>query len=240
MIVFKKIFFFIFLIINNCFLYAQTADEIISKHVELIGGENWKKTKSIVTLGTYNYGGMVFSFTSFAKAPDLYKYVVSLNGKNYTQSYDGKNGWKLDGFNNDSIPTFLAGKAARAMANENDVELESPLINYKKKGHHAFSEGLDTVENSACFKIKFISKDGDTAIYFFNNQNYELLMKSAVSKNAEMKNAMLDTYYSDYRAVSGIKIPFKSISKVNEQTILTVTIDKVELNAPVKEDIFDP
>jgi hypothetical protein len=238
--VFKKIFLFIFLLINSYLLNAQTADQIISKHIEFVGGKNWKKINSIVASGKYNYGGMGFSFNSYSKAPDLYKYVVSLNGKNYTQSYDGKKGWKIDGFNNDSIPTFLTGKAAREMANENDVELESPLIDYTKKGHNAISEGLDTVENIICFKIKFIKKDNETETYFFNAQDYELIMKKAVSKNAEMKKAIINTYYSDYRSVNKIKIPFKSISKVNDQTILTATIDKVELNVSLPDKIFQP
>jgi hypothetical protein len=99
---------------------------------------------------------------------------------------------------------------------------------------------LDTVENIICFKIKFIKKDNETETYFFNAQDYELIMKKAVSKNAEMKKAIINTYYSDYRSVNKMKIPFKSISKVNDQTILTVTIDKVELNVPISDSIFEP
>jgi hypothetical protein len=67
-----------------------------------------------------------------------------------------------------------------------------------------------------------------------------LIMKSAVSRNEEMKNAIINTFYSDYRSVNGLKIPFKSLSKVNDQTILTVTIDKVELNVSVPDSIFKP
>jgi hypothetical protein len=236
----KKLFFSFLVLFCAYTIKAQTPDQIISKHIEFIGGENWKKIKSIVTSGKYNYGGTEFSFTSYSKAPDLYKYVVSLNGKNYTQSFDGNKGWKMDGFNNDTTPTFLNGKAARAMANEADVELESPLMDYKKKGHKAILEGIDTIQSILCFKIKFTKNNGETETYFFNTRSYELMMKSAVSKNEEMKNAIINTFYSDYRSASGLQVPFKSISKVNEQTILTVTIDKVELNAPVPDSIFQP
>lgn len=236
----KKLFFFFSIFFCSYTIKAQTPDQLISKHIEFIGGENWKKINSIVSSGKYNYGGMEFSFTSYSKAPNLYKYVVSLNGKNYTQSFDGNKGWKMDGFNNDTIPTLLNGKAALEMANEADVELESPLMDYKKKGHKAILERTDTIQSISCFKIKFTKNDGETETYFFNTRSYELIMKSAISKNEEMKDAIISTFYSDYRSVNGLKIPFKSISKVNEQTILNVTIDKVELNVSVEDSIFQP
>ncbi|MEO5569561.1 MAG: hypothetical protein ABIT08_17880, partial [Bacteroidia bacterium] len=68
--------------------------------------------------------------------------------------------------------------------------------------------------------------------------NFELVMKRAVSKNVEMKNAEIEIYYSDYRTISGIKIPFKSISKVEGQTILTAMVEKVEINVPLKDSTF--
>ena len=89
--------------------------------------------KTIIDSGTYDYGGIVFPFISYSKAPDLYKYVVSSNGKSFVQAFDGNEGWKIDGFKNETKKTILTGKAATAMANEADVELESPLINYKRK-----------------------------------------------------------------------------------------------------------
>jgi hypothetical protein len=218
---------------------AQTAQQVISKYIEFTGGEKqWKTVKSIKTSGTYNYGGKLFPFTTYSKAPDLYKVVVTLNDKYFMQAYDGKEGWKIDAFNDQTKPTLILGKPSRAMMNEADVEIESPFINYIKKGHHAIPEGKDTVDAKECFKIKFIRNEGDTETYFFNCKNFELVMKKAASKNTEMKDAVLDTYYSDYREVSGIKFPFNSISKLKEQSILAVTIEKLEINADISDKEF--
>ena len=236
----KKLFFFFSIFIYSFSIKAQTAEQVISKYIEFTGGTQWKKITSVITSGKYNYGGMEFSFISYSKAPDLYKYAVSLNGKNYIQSYDGIKGWKIDGFNNDTTPTFLTGTSAIAMANEAEVELESALIDYSKKGHKAILEGIDTIQTIACFKIKFARKDSETETYFFNTKSYELVMKKAVSKNAEMKKVIIDTFYSDYRTETGVKIPFKSVSKANEQTILTVMIEKIRMNEPVSDKIFQP
>jgi hypothetical protein len=222
-------------------LHAQKTDEIISKYILFIGGEEkWKAIKTIILSGTYNYGGMEFSFTSYSKAPDLYKYIVPSGGKYFAQAFDGEKGWKIDGFKNESTKTILTGKAARAMANEADVELENPFIEYQKKGNKVTLEGTDSVEGQLCFKLKLVRNDGDTETYFFDAANYNLVKKRAISKNVELDSSVVDIFYSDYRPVEGIKMPFKSVEKVNDQTILTVTVDKVDLNTDIRDSEFKP
>lgn len=218
---------------------AQNAKEVVANYIEFIGGEKQLKSiKSIQTFGTYNYGGKLFPFTTYAKSPDFYKVVVSLNEKKFIQAFDGKRGWKIDGFNNETKPTIYAGSDARAMMNEEEVEFENPFINYLKKGSRLFFEGKDTVDSRLCFKIKFISKRNEAITYFFSCENAELVMKTAVSKNSEMNNVVINQYYSDYRTVKGLKWPFKIITKLKDQLILDVTIEKIELNSAISDKEF--
>jgi len=222
-------------------LKAQTAEAVIATYIQFTGGaQQWKKVSSIVSSGTYNYGGLEFPFEAYSKAPDQYKYIVSSNGKYFVQAFDGKQGWKIDGFKDETTKTILNGKEARAMANEADVELEPAFIGYKEKGYVATLEGKDSVGNVLCYRIKFISKNNDTATYFFSTNDFSLLKKHAVSKNAELDNSLLDTYYSDYTTVDGLKFPFRMISKVGDQTILTITIKKLQLNAAIPDSSFKP
>jgi hypothetical protein len=218
---------------------AQTADEIITKYIAITGGKTaWANIRSAVSSGTYNYGGIEFPFEAWSKAPNLYKYKVSSNGKYFAQAYDGKQGWTIDGFKGEKTKTILEGKAAKAMANEADVELESPFINYKQKGSNITAEGNDTVGNVLCYKIKLIQNATDTSTWFFSTADYSLLKKRAVAKNAELSHGLLDTYYSDYRDVEGIKVPFKTVSKIEDQTVLTVVIHKLQLNVPIANEAF--
>lgn len=238
---FKNTLIFLFTVAFIGRLNAQSADEVISKYVQYIGGaQKWSTVKTIVTSGTYDYGGIVFPFTSYSKAPNLYRYIVSSNGKSFEQAFDGKGGWKIDGFKDEKQKTILTGNAATAMMNEADVELESPLINYNKKGSNAILEGIDSVNQQPCFRIRFIRNNSDTERYFFSTKNFELLKKQAISKNEEMGNIMLDIFYSDYRAINGIKMPFKTITMVGDQTILVIVIEKVDLNERVADDMFKP
>ena len=238
-IVYRKIFILFVLFRLSICAYSQSADDIINKYVEFIGGESqWKTIKTIVTNGQYNYGGMLFPVTTYSKAPDLYKFVVSLNGKYYAQAFDGKTGWKIDVFNGETAPTQLSGKAASAMANEANVELEDALINYKVKGYRASLEGKDSANGKSCYKIKLLRKEGDVETYYIDDKTSELVLKKTVAKNPELGNAIIYISYSDYRKINDIRIPFKSIVKTDDQTILTIGIIKAETNTPIEDSTF--
>src|SRR6476469_436700 len=183
--------------------HAQSANEVVSRYIEFMGGEKrWKNVHTIVSTGTYNYGGMVFPFTTYQKAPNRYKVVVPLHGKYFEQAFDGEKGWKIDAFKNETKKTILTGREAKALLNEADVELELPFINYGAKGHQIILSGKDTVAGMLCYKVQLIRNDSMIETYFFNTTTYALLKKQALSKNPELDKAMLDIYYSDYRFVN--------------------------------------
>jgi hypothetical protein len=236
-----KIFIFFLIFAFSFPAQAQTFERVIKKYVEFIGGKKkWKKVKTMTTSGEYNYGGIAFPFSSYAKVPNLYKFVVTSEGKYYAQGFDGIRGWKIDAFKNETTPTLLNGKAALAMANEADVELENVFIDYLDKGYQAIMEGKDTIQGNVCIKIKLIRKNEEVETYYFKDQTFELIMKRAASKNAELEGTQLTIFYSDYRDVEGIKIPFKTITESNGQIILTITINKAEVNTPIEDREFQP
>ena len=230
-----------FLLFLPSFAQSQSADEIIHDYIRYIGGEKkWRKVKTMISKGDYDYGGMVFPFTTSAKALNLYKFVVPFNGKYYAQGYDGKSGWMIDAFKNETKPTLLEGKAALSMANEADVELEIPFINYKAKGHQLKLEGTDTLDTKIFYKVSLLKKNGDIETYYFDAVTHALYLKTAIAKNTELQGALLHTYFSEYKDVEGLKIPFKQVSKVGDQVILTVMVKEVILNSTISDDEFKP
>ena len=219
---------------------SQTSDEIINRYIQFIGGaENWKSVNTITTAGNYNYGGVAFPYVAWSKAPNLYLYIVSFNGKSFSQAYNGKVGWRIDGFKNEKTKTILKDKQATALANEADVELESPFINYRQKGYTAELLGTDSVNSQPCHKIRLLTKS-DTAVYYFDKTDFALVKKQAVSKNSEMDKAPMDIFYSDYQATGSIKLPRKINCTTAGQRILLITVDSVKLNEPIPDSKFQP
>lgn len=218
---------------------AQTVEEITSNYIEFVGGKkNWKKVKTMITTGEYDYGGISFPFKTYAKAPDLYRFVVESNGKYYAQGFDGLKGWKIDTFKNEKTPTILRGPAATAMANESNVELLDVVLNYKAKGAYLSYAGRDSVKTHYCYRVR-TDDNGFLETLYFDIKTFQLVMKRTTSKNSELNSAPMNIYYSDYRDVGGIKIPFKTVCESDQQVILTITIDKVILDQPMEEKEFE-
>jgi hypothetical protein len=237
----KALVIFVLTFLLPFYLPAQQADDIIDKHVSFIGGKkSWEEVKTLKATGEYNYGGIKFPFTTYAKAPNLYKFIVPFEGKYYAQAFDGKRGWKIDAFKNETSPTLLTGKEASSMANEQEVALENIFIDYKRKGHRATLEAKDTLEGKSCLRVKFVRSGGEVETLYFDELTAALLMKTSVSKNSELQGSTLNTWYSDYRKVGNIRIPFKAVSKSGDQVILEVTVENAVLNVPIADDEFQP
>jgi hypothetical protein len=232
--------FFALLLFSAIGARSQSADDIINGYIQFTGGaENWKSVNTITTAGTYNYGGVAFPYIAYSKRPNLYLYVVTYNGRSFSQAYNGQTGWQIDGFKNEKSKTILKDKKATAMANEADVDLESPFINYKVKGFTAELVGTDTVNSRPCHKIKLVGNN-DTAIYCFDKTDFSLVKKQAISKNSEMDKAVMDIFYSDYKQTGNIKIAHKINCTTGGQRILLITVDSVTLNEPLENGRFQP
>ncbi len=219
---------------------AQAVEKIAARYINFIGGEkNWRQVKTMITTGEYDYGGISFPFKTFAMSPNRFKYIVESNGKYFAQGFDGMKGWKIDAFKNETKPTVLSGPDATAMANESSVELMDVMIRSKTNGAKMAYTGTDLVRSHFCHRITLF-ENGTVDTLFFDTKTHELVMKKTLSKNAELNKAPLSIYYSDYRDVGGVKIPFKTVCESGEQVILIITVNKVTLDVPIEEKEFQP
>src|ERR1700761_2836467 len=119
---------FFFLLLATLTTTAQSVDSIFARYLQFVGGEEkLRNLHTRIDSGIYDYGGIRFPFISYAASPNRYRYTVTSNGKSFAQAFDGKQGWKIDGFKNEKEKHLLKGDAAVAMQNEADVKFESPF-----------------------------------------------------------------------------------------------------------------
>jgi len=94
---------------------------------------------------------------------------------------------------------------------------------------------IATTEVIALLRLQPVFVDVDLNTMGLSPKSLEIFLM----ENAEMQNAMLNTFYSDYHEVNGLKIPYKSISKTDDgQTILTITLNKMEINITLPDIEF--
>jgi hypothetical protein len=218
-------------------LLSQTANEIISKYIQVIGGKDrLSKITSIYTESTIEAMGAQGIIKSTTLNWKGMRTDIEIGGFNIISCYTEKEGW--------SINTMIGNSSAEIMPpaqynlGKDQIIIGGPFINYAEKGYKVELLGTDTVANVNSYKIKFTSPDSILSIYFFDTKTFYLV--KAVSQTVAVGQIVESiTNYSDFRQTDGYTIPYKTeLYLAGGQYVNEMTVTKVELNRPVDELIF--
>jgi outer membrane lipoprotein-sorting protein len=211
---------------------APAADEILDKYLQALGGaQTVAGITSITGKGSYRaYDDFQLSpFDIYAKAPDQRSTVQHSPYGDMTTTYDGKNAWmaapkdirpfplvqysggNLDGAHVDAILEFPG-------------RLKQTLTNWKV-GPESTVDDQDVQIVQANTPTGFLVK-----LYF--DIKTGLLVRSVRYSNSPVGKVPVRVDYSDYRTVSGVKIPFKWVTTWTDGRTL-FQLDSVQVNTAV-------
>jgi hypothetical protein len=210
---------------------AQTADEIIEKHIAAIGGkENWKKVTSMVMVGKLNVMGRDVDVTITGVHLKGSRQDISVAGMNGYSFTTPNNGWNYMPFQGQTKPEPMTADDVKEGLD--DLDLQGNLLDYQAKGHTVELLGKEDVEGTECFKLKITRKNSGEQVVFIDPATYYIIR--TVTKRKAMGQEMdLSVDVSDYREVNGIKVPF-SVS----QQFGTVVFTSIKVNEAVDEKLF--
>ena len=213
------------------FAQAQTVDEIISKHIEAIGGkEKLSQVKSVYTESSVEVMGNSAPQKEYLVEGKGYKSELDFNGTSIIQCFSDKNGW---------VVNPMAGASdAQAMpdvlykSGKPQIYIGGALVDYAAKGYKAESMGKD----GGSFKIK-VTGDGNETYYFIDATTY-LLTKSIIKSEVMGQSVDVTTTFSDYKKTDfGIMLPYaKNIDMGMFQ--LAQKTEKAEVNKEIDTKIF--
>ena len=213
---------------------AQTADDIVNKHIAAIGGlDNWKKIKSMKMTGSINAGGTELPVTITTLNGKGSRMEFSINGMiNYT-IITPKDGWMYFPVQGQTKPEAMPEEAVKQSQDQLDVQ--GPLVDYKAKGNKITYLGKDDVEGTDCYKLKVVYTNGKEETMYFDASNYyNIRVVEKVKANG--KEVEQTVNYSNYQKLpEGIVFPM-TIESGNGP----VALKSVEVNKPVDESIFKP
>ena len=218
---------------------AQTVDEIVAKVLAARGGaDKIKATRRERVTGKISFGpGAEGPFSVDFARPLKMHMEISVNGQTVVRVYDGKSsGWVINPFapNKDVQP--MTAEDLRTISDEADFD--GPLLDYRSKGHHIELVGKDEVDGKQAYKLQLTNKNGDVRTYFFDVSTF-LLIKWEGKRTIENQEIPVETFFSDYRDVNGLKFAFEidsdSPGSAQQQKI---TIEKIEIDPQIDEARF--
>ena len=117
-------------------------------------------------------------------------------------------------------------------------DMDGMLWNWKEKGYTVTLVGEEDMEGTPCYVIKIVTGTGDTFTYYIDSDTSIMLRSN--SKMMMMGNeSESDTYFSNYMMVDGIAVPGKIETKMQGQVVMTLVVDKVELNIDFDDSLFE-
>lgn len=211
--------------------FAQTADEIIQKHLQAIGGaEAWKKVNTMQMEGTMNVMGRDLVVKVVQVHMKGTRQDISVAGMNNytlnTPSY-GYNYWPVQG---QTKPEPMTAEDVKESLD--DLDLQGNFLDYAAKGHTIEYLGTEDIEGTECHKIKINRKNSGPQTVYFDPSSY-YMVRVITKRKSNGQEVEMKTDLSDYRDVNGVKVPF-SVT----QAFGTLVMSSVKINEPVDESLF--
>ncbi|MEO8822383.1 MAG: hypothetical protein ABI366_02335, partial [Ginsengibacter sp.] len=215
---------------------AQTADDIIAKHIDAIGGkEKLSQITSINSESTTEIMGNEASSKTTILNGKGYKNVMDFNGQQIVQVVTDKGGWAINPFGGSTSATAITPEQYKS--SEDGIYFD-PLYNYAERDAKVELEGQEKVGDINAYKIKYTNKDSAVATFFIDPAtNY--IIKTV--KTAEVQGQPTDVTisYSDFKKTDfGIVLPHSSTIDMGQFNLKNTTT-KVEINKEVDPSIFD-
>lgn len=227
-----KILLLAIAVVTASALNAQTADEIISKHITAMGGKDkLGQVKSIYTESSMEVMGNAVSQKEYLLEGKGYKSEAEFNGTNIVNCINDKGGW--------SINPMMGAADAQPMpdavwkAGKTQIYFSGGLVDHAAKGYKVELAGKD----GANYKIK-LTGDGAETYYHIDPSTY-YVVKSVTKSEMMGQSVEVTTTYSDYKKTDfGIAVPYaKNIDMGMFQ--LAQKLNKVEVNKEIDPKIFE-
>jgi outer membrane lipoprotein-sorting protein len=223
---------------------AQTADEIIEKHLAALGGRDAlsklssRRVTGTITVGTPN-GDLSGPVEFDSKAPNKARAHFSLDLSSLgagmltvERKFDGLKGWTLDSMQGDSEITGNQLDSMKAAV------YPTPLLNYKALGMTVVVMPRQQLNGKNAFVLKITPKTAPAVTLLIDPDTY-LPMRTSTTLNVPELGGDVEqaTELSDFRTVDGVKEAF-AIKIINPAQTSIVKVTKIEHNVAFPDSLF--
>jgi len=216
---------------------AQTADEIINKWIDAMGGKDKLGTiKTIYTEGELNIMNNIGPRKTYQINGKGFKSETDLNGQKIIDCYTPDSGWSVNPLAGISAPVNMP--AAQVKLGQLQLDAAGPLFNYTAKGSKAELQGKENLSGAASYKLKLTTATGVEMNFFIDSATYYIL-KEVTKMNTGGQDIEITTVNSDYRKTEDGFVKSFSQEISFPGLTFTITSKKIEINKEIDAGIFE-
>ena len=232
----KKLKFLLLAIASVVFLNvanAQTADEIIAKHIDAMGGvERLLALKTSVAEANLDIQGMAIPVKMTQVHNVGSRIDITAMGLENFIIQTPTEGWTFMPIQGQAKPEPTPAEVVKETSDA--LDLQGSLLNYKEKGHTVTLLGKEDFEGVDCFKLKVVCKNGMELTNFIDPDSYYIIKTIIKSKASGKEVEETQTFSNFTKLDSGYVFPMAMTGFGPGE----LKISKMELNVPVDEKIF--
>jgi hypothetical protein len=224
-------------IANTLFAFkaeCQTADAIVKRHIQAMGGEEKiGSLKSIEMEGTLRWEDYDIPLKASLVNNFGQRYDITVLKTSGYIILSQKGGWEYLPFRGMKKPEPLSQAELRLYMIYTD--LQGYLSDYKKKGHTIMYDGLETIDDIACYKLSIkLSQGTDITSYIDTSTFY--IVRTRVPTQLNGKSSFFEISYSNFQTTpEGYILPYAFTLGPG-----TAFINKVFVNKEIDLSIFEP
>jgi hypothetical protein len=228
----KKIVSASFMLISFA-LQAQTADEVVAKHIKAMGGEDKiKSLTSVKRTGSMSTQGMDIPLVFTVSHLKGMRVDLEIMGTSNYQIMTPEKGYMFFPIQQMTEPKELDAETIKA--GQSQLDLHGIFVDSKAKEATIEYVGKDKVDGAEADKIKVTKKGGKEVFYFIDAKTGYLLKTSRKGTAPDGSEIDDETTFSDFKQnADGYWFPY---------TITTtrgpMTFEKIESNIKIDENIF--
>lgn len=214
--------------------YAQSVDEIISKHISAIGGaENWKKINSVRQEASISVQGMDIPVVITFVHNKGFKQEFTVMGMTGYSIITPEGGWNFSPMAGQTKPEPIT--ADELKYGKDQLDLHGEFIDYRAKGHSLELLPKEDIDGTECHVVKITRKSGTESVFYFDPAtHYIIRTKSKVVANGQEVESVVNM--SNFQKLpEGIVMAF---TMENSAVPAPITITKVVINGPIDEATF--
>jgi hypothetical protein len=212
---------------------AQTADEVINKYIDALGGkEKVNQVNSVYVEGEMDIMGNKAPSVTYILNGKGYKNEVDFNGTKIISAYTDKGGWTINPMAGQNVATPVSEDLLKA--GQLNLDAAGPMVDYAKKGNKVELQGKD----GSNYKIKVITPANVEIVYFIDTATY-YNVKTITKMMANGQEMEITAENSDFKKTdSGVLMPYAGSITYPGLTI-NFTNTKIEVNKPMDAAVFE-
>lgn len=231
---FKKLLFAA-LAFTSMTVFAQTADEIVAKNMEAMGGAAKIATlTSVKKTGTMSAQGQDFPATMTIEHMKGFRFDFEIMGTSNYQLITPTKSSTFMPIQQMTEPKVSTEEELKAQ--QGALDIHSALYDYKAKGTTVELVGDDKLDGADVYKLKVTPTSGKTSFYLIDKKTNRVVKTISKGKGPDGVEMDIETPYGDYKQnADGYWFAYSTSMNGG---MVSVTYDKIESNIKIDESIF--